>query len=222
MGGPGAPAGHGIGADPSRVGCWLIVGARHGGASPGGPATPARPGCCWLPAGAGRSTTTILLGLPGVLMAGGRLGAQPGGWGCGRHWRGCRARSSRRRPPPRRRRRRPAPAGAGTVADRHHHQQAPVHLDHRLLDQPAVDAAGATLSQAASPEAMGASWSAFGWSRRSETATGSPWADTTMAWAARGVCLAKLPTSQLKSRASVLSCGMVVLTRRRRWPRSSH
>src|SRR5215218_7501812 len=65
----------------------------------------------------------------------------------------------------------------------------------------------------ASPEAMAASWLALGRSRRSETATGSPSADTTMAWATPGVRWAKLPTSQLKSLASLLSWGMAVLTR---------
>jgi len=35
VGGPSPPASHGIGADPSQVGCWLLVGAGHGGASPG-------------------------------------------------------------------------------------------------------------------------------------------------------------------------------------------
>src|SRR5918994_279754 len=64
----------------------------------------------------------------------------------------------------------------------------------------------------ASPEAMAANWSALGRSRRSETATGSPSADTTMAWAPPGVLLAKLPTSQLKSLAWLLSWGMAVLT----------
>src|SRR5215218_3501242 len=64
----------------------------------------------------------------------------------------------------------------------------------------------------ASPEAMAASWSALGRSRRSEAATGSPSADTTSAWATPGVWLAKLPTSQLKSLASLLSVGMAVLT----------
>jgi hypothetical protein len=60
----------------------------------------------------------------------------------------------------------------------------------------------------ASPEAMAASWSALGRSRRSETAIGSPSADTTMAWATPGVRLAKLSTSQLKSLASLLSCAI--------------
>src|SRR5215203_3883867 len=59
---------------------------------------------------------------------------------------------------------------------------------------------------------MAASWSALGRSRRSEAATGSPSADTTSAWATPGVWLAKLPTSQLKSLASLLSVGMAVLT----------
>jgi hypothetical protein len=63
---------------------------------------------------------------------------------------------------------------------------------------------------------MAASWSAFGRSRRSETATGSPSADSTMAWATPGVRSAKLPTSQLKSLASLLSWGMAILTLWRR------
>src|SRR6266545_1925064 len=57
---------------------------------------------------------------------------------------------------------------------------------------------------------MAASWSAIGRSRRSETAIGSPSADTTRAWVTPGVRLAKLAMSQLRSRASALSCGMGV------------
>jgi hypothetical protein len=61
---------------------------------------------------------------------------------------------------------------------------------------------------------MAASWSAMVRSSRSETATGSPSAETTIAWATDGVCFAKLPMSQLRSRASALSCGMAFLGRR--------
>src|SRR6266508_5420696 len=60
----------------------------------------------------------------------------------------------------------------------------------------------------ARPEAIAASWSAFGRSSRSETATGSPSAETTIAWATEGIWFAKLPMSQLRSRASALSCGI--------------
>ena len=44
---------------------------------------------------------------------------------------------------------------AGTVADRHDHQQTPVHLDHRLFDQTAIHTAGTTLSQAGQPRGDG-------------------------------------------------------------------
>jgi hypothetical protein len=62
-----APAGHRIGADPSRVGCWLMVGAGHGGASSDGPAvTPA-----WLLLTSFRA---------GMLDDGGPLMASGGSW----------------------------------------------------------------------------------------------------------------------------------------------
>src|SRR6266511_3509998 len=64
----------------------------------------------------------------------------------------------------------------------------------------------------ARPEAMAASWSALGRSRWSDTATGNPSAETTMAWATPGVALAKLPTSQLRLWASGLSCGISPLS----------
>src|SRR5215218_6257848 len=51
---------------------------------------------------------------------------------------------------------------AGTVADRHDHQQAPVHLDHRLFDQPTLHTAGATLGQAGQPGGDGGELVGFG------------------------------------------------------------
>jgi hypothetical protein len=62
---------------------------------------------------------------------------------------------------------------------------------------------------------MAASWSALARSRWSDTAIGSPSAETTIAWATPEVFLAKLPTSQLRLRASALSCGIAVLVLRR-------
>src|SRR5215218_6653133 len=59
-----------------------------------------------------------------------------------------------------------------------------------------------------SPEAIAASWSARGRSRRSDSAIGRPSAETTIAWATPGVLLAKFVTSQLRLRASALSSGI--------------
>ena len=50
VGGPGAPAGHGIGPDALRFWCRPSVGSRHGGVSPGGPSRPPGPAGCRPPA----------------------------------------------------------------------------------------------------------------------------------------------------------------------------
>jgi hypothetical protein len=69
--GPGTPAGHRIRPNSSRVRCWLIGGAGHGGALRGRPVTPARPAYCWLPARVGRRRSLTASG--GMLSAhGGR------------------------------------------------------------------------------------------------------------------------------------------------------
>jgi hypothetical protein len=68
----GTPAGHGIGADPLRVGCSMV------GAGYGVPYLARRlhlrePGCCWLSAGEAEATARSVMDSVGMLGAhGGR------------------------------------------------------------------------------------------------------------------------------------------------------
>jgi hypothetical protein len=59
---------------------------------------------------------------------------------------------------------------------------------------------------------MAASWAAFGRSRRSETATGSPSADTTIAWATPGVCLGEVADQPVEVAGFDTELRMAVLT----------
>src|SRR5262245_19810564 len=59
-----------------------------------------------------------------------------------------------------------------------------------------------------SPEATAANWLAMARSNPSETAIGSPTAETTIAWVTPETLVAKLLSSQLRLRASALSGGM--------------
>jgi hypothetical protein len=72
VGGAGTPAGHGIGADPLRVGCSM-VGAGHGVPYLAGRLHLREPGCCWLSAGEAEATARSVMDSVGMLGAhGGR------------------------------------------------------------------------------------------------------------------------------------------------------
>src|SRR5262245_30512459 len=86
---------------------------------------------------------------------------------------------------------------------------------------PASKERAASSLRLTSPEAVAASWSASWRSRPSETAIGSPSADSTIAWVTPVTLVAKVLSIQLRLRASALSGGIEAPHGRSLRPRSA-